>query len=162
MKELGVTDGSNNCWYANCHYVPFSKTFSKMSKSKQKGTLAETAVAEYFKQTFPAVERRTLSGKYDKGDISGVPGAVVEVKNQKTYKLSEWMKETETERVNAKEAFGILVVKPNGVGVSRTGDWWAIVTLETITKLLNQVGNAQGLSTQTDRGNDDMSRLSQT
>jgi len=72
-----------------------------MSKSKQKGTLAETAVANFFKQTFPAVERRALSGTQDKGDLANVPNSVVEVKNQRTYKIHEWMKETETERINA-------------------------------------------------------------
>ena len=107
-----------------------------MSKSKQKGTLAETAVADYFKQTFSAVERRTLSGANDKGDIAGVPNCVVEVKNQRTYKIHEWMKETETERINAEADLGILVIKPNGVGVSKVNQWWAVVSLETITKLI--------------------------
>lgn len=120
-----------------------------MSKQKQKGTLAETAVAEYLKQTFPAVERRTLNGQYDKGDIAGVPNAVIEVKNQKTYKISEWMKETEQERINAKESLGILVVKPNGVGVSRVNEWWAVVSLETIVKLLKDA-DAERLQSQSD------------
>ena len=116
-----------------------------MSKSKQKGTLAETAVAEYLKKTWPAVERRTLGGANDKGDIAGVPNCVVEVKNQRTYKISEWLKETEQERANAGTDFGILVVKPNGVGVSRTQDWWAIVSLETLTQLIKDSEIAKGL-----------------
>ena len=120
-----------------------------MSKQKQKGTLAETAVAEYLKQTFPAVERRTLNGQYDKGDIAGVPNAVIEVKNQKTYKIQEWIKETEQERINAKEPLGILVVKPNKIGVSRVNEWWAVVSLETITKLLKDF-DAEGLQSSRD------------
>ena len=116
-----------------------------MSKSKQKGTLAETAVADYLKQTFPAVERRTLSGANDKGDIAGVPNCVVEVKNQRTYKIHEWMKETETERINAEADLGILVIKPNGVGVSKVNQWWAVVSLETITKLIEDSDFVKGL-----------------
>jgi len=116
-----------------------------MSKSKQKGTLAETAVADYLKQTFPAVERRTLSGKNDKGDIAGVPGCVVEVKNQRSYKIHEWMKETETERINAGADLGILVIKPNGVGVAHINHWWAVVSLETITKLIEDSDFVKGL-----------------
>lgn len=116
-----------------------------MSKSKQKGTLAETAVAEFLKQTFPAVERRTLSGANDKGDIAGVPNCVVEVKNQRTYKIHEWMKETETERINAEADLGILVIKPNGVGVSKVNQWWAVVSLETITKLIEDSDFVKGL-----------------
>lgn len=116
-----------------------------MSKSKQKGTLAETAVADYLKQTFPTVERRTLSGANDKGDIAGVPNCVVEVKNQRTYKIHEWMKETETERINAKADLAILVIKPNGVGVSKVNQWWAVVSLETITKLIEDSDFVKGL-----------------
>lgn len=123
-----------------------------MSKAKQKGTLAETAVADYLKQTFPAVERRTLSGKNDKGDIAGVPGCVVEVKNQRSYKIHEWMKETEIERINAGEELGILVIKPNGVGVANVSQWWAVVSLETITKLVEEL-SAKRLQSPTDRGN---------
>ena len=116
-----------------------------MSKSKQKGTLAETAVADYLKQTFSAVERRTLSGANDKGDIAGVPNCVVEVKNQRTYKIHEWLKETETERINAEVDLGILVIKPNGVGVSKVNQWWAVVSLETITKLIEDSDFVKGL-----------------
>jgi hypothetical protein len=116
-----------------------------MSKSKQKGTLAETAVADFLQQTFSAVERRTLSGKNDKGDIAGVPGCVVEVKNQRSYKIHEWMKETETERINASVDVGILVIKPNGVGVSKVNEWWAVVSLETITKLIKDLQSAERL-----------------
>jgi len=110
-----------------------------MSKSKQKGTLAETAVADYLKQTFPAVERRALAGLNDKGDIAGVPFTVVEVKNQQSYKIHEWMKETEIERINAGEELGVLVIKPNGVGVANVDKWWAVVSLDTITALIEEL-----------------------
>lgn len=123
-----------------------------MSKSKQKGTLAETAVADYLRQTFPTVERRALSGINDKGDISNVPGCVVEVKNQRTYKIKEWMRETEIERQNAEADLGVLVIKPNGVGVSKVSQWWAVVSLETITRLVEEL-RVKRLQSPTDRGN---------
>lgn len=107
-----------------------------MSKAKQKGTLAESAVADYLKKEFPSVERRVLGGAKDKGDLSNVPNSVIEIKNQKTYKFHEWLKETEQERLNAGEDLGILIVKPKGIGVSRVDDWWAVVPLATMIKLL--------------------------
>jgi hypothetical protein len=116
-----------------------------VSKSKQKGTLAETAVADYLKQTFPAVERRTLSGKNDKGDIAGVPNCVIEVKNQKSYNIPQWLKETETERLNAEVDLGVLVIKPVGTGVAKVNEWWAVVSLETITRLIKDLESAKGL-----------------
>jgi len=121
-----------------------------MSKSKQKGTLAETAVAEFLKHTFPAVERRTLSGANDKGDIAGVPGCVIEVKNQRTYKIQEWMKETETERLNAQEELGVLIIKPNGMGVSKVKDWFCVVNLETLAKIIEELESAKRLQSSRD------------
>ncbi len=55
-----------------------------MSKSKQKGTAAETAVVKYLKANgFPKAERRALQGSLDKGDISGIDDVVLEVKDHK-------------------------------------------------------------------------------
>ena len=107
-----------------------------MSKSKQKGTFAESAIVDYLKQFWSNVERRALSGSNDKGDIANVPNAVIEIKNQKSYKIPEWIKETEPERINAGTPYGVLVVKPNKVGITKIDQWWAIMPLEQIVSLL--------------------------
>jgi hypothetical protein len=62
------------------------------------------------------------------------------------------MKETEIERVNADAELGVLVIKPNGVGVANVSQWWAVVSLETITKLVEEL-SAKRLQSPTDRGN---------
>jgi hypothetical protein len=110
-----------------------------MSKSKQKGTLAETAVVDYLKQFWKHVERRALAGKNDKGDIAGVPNTTIEVKNHKSYKIPEWMAETEQERTNAGSQYGILVIKPNKVGVTQVEKWWAVLPLEQIAGLVAEL-----------------------
>ena len=130
-----------------------------MSKSKQKGTLAETAVADLLRKVWPTVERRALAGVNDKGDIAGIPKIVIEVKNQKSYKISEWLKETNQEQLNAKADYGILVVKPNGVGVSRVEDWWTVIPLRDLVSLLRQAGYDQRLSPRADKGNGNLSGL---
>jgi len=89
---------------------------------------------------FPFAERRALTGAVDLGDITGTPALAWEVKNHKTYKIPAWLKETELETKNAKADFGVLVVKPNGVGVTNTANWWAIMSLEQITNLLREAG----------------------
>lgn len=124
-----------------------------MSRSKQKGTLAESAVADYLKSTWETVERRVLSGKNDKGDIAGIPKIVIEVKNQKSYKFSEWLRETKIEQINAEADYGVLVVKPNGVGVSKVNNWWAVLPLDDLVSLLKKAGYAEGLHARTDKGN---------
>ena len=131
-----------------------------MSRSKQKGTLAETAVVNYLRQFWPSVERRALSGAKDKGDVAGIPNVVIEIKNHASYKLTEWIKETEVERNNAQASVGILVIKPKGIGVSQVNKWYAVVPLETMVTLLNGERSAEGLLTSTDQGNFNLRDLS--
>jgi hypothetical protein len=50
------------------------------------------------------------------------------------------LSETAEETKNAKADFGILAVKPNGVGLSNAGKWWAIMTIEDVVKLLRDAG----------------------
>lgn len=113
-----------------------------VNKPKIKGTMAESAFCKDPKvlERFPHVERRTLSGKYDQGDISGMVGLAVEIKSQKSYKFKEWLKETAVEKTNARADFGILVVKPNGVGLDSVGEWFAVMTVSDMLDLLQEAG----------------------
>lgn len=113
-----------------------------MSASKAKGTAAETAVVNFMKTLghWPYVERRALSGANDRGDIAGIPEFVVEVKAGNRLCIPEWMAETEAERVRDVARFGLLVVKPKGVGLGRVGDWWAIKPLWQEMELMNLAG----------------------
>ena len=112
-----------------------------MSKAKQKGTSAESALVKYLQANgFPMAERRALTGSLDQGDITGTPCLAWEVKNHKAYHIPEWLRETEIETGNAKADFGILAVKPNGVGLGNAGQWWAIMTMDQMVKLLREAG----------------------
>ena len=112
-----------------------------MSKAKAKGTIAESALVKYLiANGFPLAERRALTGQFDQGDVTGTPCLAWEVKNHKAYKFAEWVKETEIERINAKADYGILVVKPNGVGVAKPEDFWAVMPVKFIVDLLREAG----------------------
>ena len=112
-----------------------------MSKAKQKGTSAESALVKYLQANgFPMAERRALTGSLDQGDITGTPCLAWEVKNHKAYHIPEWLRETEIETGNANADFGILAVKPNGVGLGNAGQWWAIMTMDQMVKLLREAG----------------------
>jgi len=101
-----------------------------MSRSKAKGTAAETAVVQALRSLgFPYAERRALAGALDLGDITGCPGICFEVKDARTWKAGEWLRETETERVNAKADFGILVIKVPGVGHQNAHRWLSVMEL---------------------------------
>ena len=112
-----------------------------MSKLKQKGTAGESGLVRKLNSDgFPHAERRALTGSLDMGDISGCLGLVWEVKNHKTYHIPAWLKETEIETANAKADFGILAIKPNGVGLDNAGKWWAVMTVDDMIRLLRQAG----------------------
>lgn len=94
------------------------------TKSKAKGTRAETETVRYLQEKFgPTVERRTLSGSKDKGDIAGIANAVGEVKAQVKQELTKWQRETLTEMVNADVANCFLVVKVPYKSVAKWDFW---------------------------------------
>ncbi|MET9385285.1 hypothetical protein ABZY09_30490 [Streptomyces sp. NPDC002928] len=94
-----------------------------MTKAKAKGTKAETDAVKYLRERFYAVERRTLSGSKDKGDIAGIPNCVGEIKAQVKQELAKWYRETLTEMVNAEAANCFLVVKVPYKNVARWDFW---------------------------------------
>ncbi len=109
------------------------------TRPKDIGTRAETAVVRVLASSgFPHAERRALAGAYDLGDITGTPGIAWEVKGGKAAKTASdgqvdaWLRETETERVNARADVGILVMQRAGYGPERAGRWWAIIWLHQI------------------------------
>lgn len=66
--------------------------------SKNKGTAWETEIVRYLKeQGFPNVERRTLSGAHDRGDIAGIPGLVIEAKDRQKIELAGFLAEAHKE-----------------------------------------------------------------
>lgn len=105
------------------------------NKSKGIGTAAESAVVRYLLASgFPHAERRALHGKLDQGDITGTPGLCIEVKAGEMAKslypqlLTEWIKETEVERINSRANVGLLVIQRRGFGMTRVGYWWAVLS----------------------------------
>lgn len=110
-----------------------------MSKAKQKGTAAETAVVKFLQANgFPYAERRALHGTLDKGDITGCGPIVFEVKDHATLKFSEWLKELQDETRNAKANTGCVVAKKRGK--TDPGEWYAVLPFSWIVELLKEAG----------------------
>lgn len=71
------------------------------SPAKRKGTAFESDVVRYLREHgFPYAERRALRGTADAGDVAGVPGWVLEVKNHRALDLGPWMNEAHAEAAN--------------------------------------------------------------
>lgn len=112
-----------------------------MSRSKDKGTWAETAGVDYLCSSgFPFAERMALNGAKDKGDVKVCPAVIAEMKNCATIKLPQWFREVTAEKENAGAKHAFLVVKPAGIGRTRVGQWWAGMLLGDLAELLVEAG----------------------
>jgi hypothetical protein len=86
----------------------------------RKGSLWEVVLAEFFAtHGFPYAERRARRGSNDAGDISGIPGVMIEAKAVKTITLSDFMDEVRVEKANAKAQVGACVIKRRNHSVER-------------------------------------------
>lgn len=112
--------------------------------SKRKGSAFEVAVSNYLAEALrdDRIERRTLQGAKDRGDVAGVrfngKRVVIECKAEKALKPPEWLREAEAERENDGAAFAVVVAKRRGIGDARTGEQLVLMTLETFTELLRE------------------------
>ncbi|MFF3643425.1 hypothetical protein [Streptomyces sp. NPDC002564] len=112
-----------------------------MSRSKAKGTAAETAVVRFLREAgFVQAERRTLGGVQDRGDIAGIPGVVIEVKNCARDQLPAWVAEAERERDNDHATLGVVFHKRRGT--TNPGAWFVTMSGAQFAALLR---DQQGL-----------------
>lgn len=104
--------------------------------AKAKGSGAERAVVAWLKKWFPYADRRLAGATLDKGDVSGIPGVTIEVKNQAAMKLSEWVAELEVEMKNDGAWTGVVIHKKKGK--TDVGQWYATMPASVWVDLLNR------------------------
>jgi len=108
------------------------------SPQKRKGNSAELAVAKWLRDWgWVHAERSRAGWQDDRGDIDGVPGVVVEVKNQKTIDIPGYLSELEVEMENADAWTGVCIVKRRGS--TDVDDWYAIMPAAVWAELLTMV-----------------------
>ena len=105
--------------------------------NKAKGSQWERDIVGYLQaHGFPYAERRFGAGQQnDKGDILGIPGVTIEAKNHAKFALSDWLAQAETERVNAGNKHGVVVVKRRG---RATKEGYVVMTLETFVEIVEE------------------------
>jgi len=112
-----------------------------VSKQRDRGTKAETAVVNFLR-TFgfgQHADRSPLRGVADTGDVDGLPGLVIEVKDQQRLNVPEWFRELEREVENATPAgttppIGVLWAKRKGF--SSPSKWYAVMSGDDLALLL--------------------------
>jgi hypothetical protein len=106
----------------------------QLSKAKQRGTAAETAVVNYLHSVgFESAERRTLSGTNDKGDINLSEHLVIEVKDHQRMELAGWLDEANREATNADAPYGVVWHKRARKG--SPADWYVSMDGATFMQL---------------------------
>ena len=105
------------------------------SPQKRKGSSAELAVAKWLnKLGWVHAERSRAGWTDDRGDIDGMPGVCIEVKNEKRIDLPGYLRELEVEMANAKAWAGAVIVKRRGS--TDPADWYAVMPASVWAQLL--------------------------
>lgn len=110
-----------------------------MTAAKRKGTAWESAVVRWLSDDgYANVERRALHGAYDRGDVAGIPGLVIEAKACKTLDLAAWVGELEEEMRNDGAETGVVLAKRRGRADPK--DAYAIMPAYVWLRLLKEAG----------------------
>lgn len=106
---------------------------------KAKGRTAENAVVRWLQANgVPYAERRRLAGTKDEGDITGIPGLVIEVKNCRKIELSSFMRQLSDEMFNADADTGVAIIKKRGT--TDVGEWYAAMPARIWLALAQDAG----------------------
>ena len=105
---------------------------------KAKGSQWERDVVKYLKETGHRwVERAYGAGRQDdRGDITGLPGWVLECKNHKAMDLAGWIAEANVERANANAEYTVVVVKRKG---KPAANGYVVMELEQFSRILREL-----------------------
>lgn len=110
-----------------------------MSASMRKGTAWETAVVQFLKENgVPYAERRAKNGSKDRGDIAGIPGVVIECKNERAITLAAYADEATTEAINDDAPVAVAWIKRRGK--ASPGSAYVLLDGDTLVHLLAAAG----------------------
>lgn len=120
------------------------------SPQKRKGSAAELAVAKWLRLLgWTNAERSRAGWTDDRGDIDGIPGVCIEVKNEKRIDLPGYLRELEVEMKNAKAWAGAVIVKRRGS--SDPADWYAVMPAQKWAELLLELDQPNNPTTPPDK-----------
>lgn len=112
-----------------------------VSRPKNIGTAAESAVLKQITPYFRQAKRLVLAGAADRGDIGDTGDFIFEVKGGHTAERAEpgdiaaWMEEARVEARNSRVPFGVLVTKRKAVGHANARKWWVWLRIEDLAEL---------------------------
>ena len=115
------------------------------SPQKRKGSAAELAVAKWLRKLgWSHAERSRAGFQDDRGDIDGMPGVCIEVKNEKKIDIPGYLRELEVEIANAQAWTGTVIVKRRGS--MNVDDWYAVMPAKIWGELMVMLDQPNGNS----------------
>ena len=115
------------------------------SPQKRKGSAAELAVAKWLRKLgWIHAERSRAGWTDDRGDIEGMPGVCIEVKNEKKIDIPGYLRELEVEIANAQAWTGTVIVKRRGS--MNVDDWYAVMPAKIWGELMVMLDQPNGNS----------------
>jgi len=93
------------------------------------------------RKVYEYADRRLAGATLDKGDISGVPGVTIEIKNHAKLDLAGWTAELEIEMKNDSAWTGVVLHKRKGKG--NVDDWYATMPAKIWIELIREITNAK-------------------
>jgi hypothetical protein len=112
------------------------------ASAKKAGSSFERLIADYLKIALndTRIDRKVRTGAKDTGDIANVKtiqggDVTLELKDYGgQFKVTEWLKEAEVERINSRAEIGVVIAKRRGV--TSPDKQVAFMTVETLAYLL--------------------------
>lgn len=106
--------------------------------NKQVGTWAETTVRNHLAIWWPEVRRCAPAGAKDCGDLDGIPGLCVQVKNQRAMALSAWVDEARQQAANAGKPFFAVIHRRRQKAAD---EWYVTMPLYVFADIYRQASS---------------------
>ena len=104
------------------------------SPQKRKGHAAELAVVKWLRAHGIMADRIQAGTHADKGDVTGWPGVVIEVKDRKAHSWHGYFEQLRTQIVNANAYTGVIIAKRPGL--TDVGEWMAVMPVKEWFELM--------------------------
>ena len=95
------------------------------SPQKRKGHAAELAVVKWLRAHGIQADRIQAGTHADKGDVTGWPGVVIEVKDRKAHSWHGYFEQLRSQIANANAYTGVIIAKRPGL--TDVGEWMAVM-----------------------------------
>lgn len=108
-----------------------------MSSRKQRGYDSQRIVANYFKENGWPFAEPVGAGRAG-SDVTGIVGVDIEVKARRNLDITGTLRQQAERAVEG--VLPLAVLRPDGFGPARIGEWPCMVPLSVMVQLLREAG----------------------